>query len=142
MVPHEVDQKNITRIEHQLNDLSLDYSLFSDSGFDLSKNILLIDCLGLLASLYALGSHAYVGGGFKRGVHSVLEPAAYGCLIACGPNIEMLDEAKLLYSKGYLVIIKHMDDLLKFINIDYIPHQYLDYVTPEPTEMINLLTTY
>ena len=142
LVPHEVDQKNITRIEHQLNDLSLDYSLFSDSGFDLSKNILLIDCLGLLASLYALGSHAYVGGGFKRGVHSVLEPAAYGCLIACGPNIEMLDEAKLLYSKGYLVIIKHMDDLLKFINTDYIPREYLDYVTSEPTEMINLLTSY
>ena len=140
LVPHEVDKKNIKRITNQLNNLYIDFSLFTKKGLDLSKQVLLIDTVGLLSSLYSLGSHAYVGGGFKRGVHSVLEPAAHGCIISCGPNIEMLDEAKLLHKKNHLVIINHNDDLLKFINMDYESYQYLETIKNIPSEMINLLT--
>ena len=139
LVPHEVDTKNIKRIINKLNNLCLDYSLFTDTGLDLSKQILLVDTIGLLASLYKLGSHAYVGGGFKRGVHSVLEPAVHGCLISCGPNIEMLDEAKLLYKQGHLILINNYDDLLRFINTDYQSSLYLENINTIPSEMINLL---
>ena len=48
---------------------------------------------------------AYVGGGFSRGIHSILEPAIYNCALISGPNIEMLDEAKELVKNNNLAII-------------------------------------
>ena len=58
------------------------------------SNILIVDIVGILADLYKYSSVAYIGGGFSRGVHSVIEPAVYNNFIGFGPNIEMLDEAK------------------------------------------------
>ena len=139
LVPHEVDNKNIIRIERKLGDLSLSYEKFSNRGIDLSKDILLVDVLGVLAQLYSLGDHAYVGGGFKRGVHSVLEPAAYGCLLACGPNIEMLDEAKSFKNKGYLSIVHNERDLVTFSNISTSIPNFIGDISDKALDMVGLL---
>jgi 3-deoxy-D-manno-octulosonic-acid transferase len=49
--------------------------------------LLLVDQVGVLATLYGAGTMAYVGGGFGRaGLHSVLEPAAWGVPVAFGPR--------------------------------------------------------
>ena len=104
-----------------------------------SKQVILIDTLGLLAHVYSMGTHAYVGGGFKRGVHSVLEPAAYNCLIACGPNIEMLDEAKLLKDRGYLTIIKTPVDLTVFTTSTGIGPNLMNNVSAIASDMIDVL---
>ena len=88
-----------------------------------------------------MGTHAYVGGGFKRGVHSVLEPAAYNCLIACGPNIEMLDEAKLLKDNGHLSIIQEAIDLTVFSASTGSGPNVMDNVSAIPSDMINVLVS-
>ena len=142
LVPHEVDRKTIHRIEKQLNKLSISYARFSTEGImNFSKQVILIDTLGLLAHLYSMGTHAYVGGGFKRGVHSVLEPAAYNCLIACGPNIEMLDEAKLLKDSGHLSIIQEAIDLTVFTASTGSGPNIMDNVSAIPSDMINVLVS-
>ena len=41
-------------------------------------SLLLVDIIGVLPYLYSFGTTAYIGGGFGRGVHSVLEPAVFG----------------------------------------------------------------
>ena len=139
LVPHDVDSKTIQRLEKHLSKMSLQYNKFSVSGLDFSNKILLVDVLGVLAQLYTLGSYAYVGGGFRRGVHSVLEPAAYGCSIACGPNIEMLDEAKQLRNVGILHLIDNINDLDLFINQKTKKHTFMDNISLVPNEMINFL---
>jgi len=139
LVPHEVDRQTIHRIEKQLNKLSISYAKFSKEGMNFSKQVILVDELGLLAHLYSMGTHAYVGGGFKRGVHSVLEPAAYNCLIACGPNIEMLDEAKLLKDRGYLTVIKQAIDLTVFTASTGTGPNLMDSVSVIASDMINAL---
>ena len=139
LVPHEVGRKTIHRIEDNLDKLSISYSKFSKTAIDFSKNIILVDELGLLAHLYALGSHAYVGGGFKRGVHSVLEPAVHGCLIACGPNIEMLDEAKLLKEEGYLTIINNRLNLETFSHQSGDGPDFMHNLSSVATDMVELL---
>ena len=76
----------------------------------------MVDIIGILPYLYSLGTTAYIGGGFGRGVHSVLEPAVFGSKIICGPNIEMLDEAKEFKNKGYLHVVRQITELINLIN--------------------------
>ena len=52
-----------------------------------------------MANLYKYAELAYIGGGFNRGVHSVIEPAAHGCYVSCGPKIELLDEAIEMFNE-------------------------------------------
>lgn len=63
--------------------------------------LLLVDQIGVLARLYGAGSMAYVGGGFHgAGLHSVLEPAAWGIPIVFGPRWEESRDASLLLQVG------------------------------------------
>jgi 3-deoxy-D-manno-octulosonic-acid transferase len=71
--------------------------------------LLLVDRVGLLARLYGTGSMAYVGGGFGRaGLHSVLEPAAWGLPVCFGPRWrESRDAAALLQAGGARALTAH-----------------------------------
>jgi 3-deoxy-D-manno-octulosonic-acid transferase len=63
--------------------------------------LLLVDRVGVLATLYGAGSMAYVGGGYGRaGLHSVLEPAAWGLSVAFGPRWRESRDAALLLEAG------------------------------------------
>jgi 3-deoxy-D-manno-octulosonic-acid transferase len=63
--------------------------------------LLVVDRVGVLATLYGAGTMAYVGGGFGRaGLHSVLEPAAWGVPVAFGPNWKDSRDAELLLRGG------------------------------------------
>lgn len=62
---------------------------------------LIIDCYGLLSSIYRYGEISYVGGGFGVGIHNVLEAAVYGIPVIFGPNNKKFREAQhLLERKG------------------------------------------
>ncbi|MDE7236724.1 MAG: 3-deoxy-D-manno-octulosonic acid transferase, partial [Paramuribaculum sp.] len=61
---------------------------------------LIIDCFGLLASLYRFASMAYVGGGFGVGIHSVTEAAVFSVPVIFGPNYGKFREAHGLIAAG------------------------------------------
>ena len=62
---------------------------------------LIIDCFGLLSSIYHYGELAYVGGGFGVGIHNVLEAAVWDIPVIFGPNNKRFQEAQgLLASQG------------------------------------------
>ena len=66
-----------------------------------SAPVVLVDRVGVLGDLYALASAAFVGGGFHAaGLHSVLEPAAFGAPVAFGPRISNSRDAMLLVDCG------------------------------------------
>ena len=61
----------------------------------------LVDRIGVLGELYALATAAFVGGGFHAaGLHSVLEPAAFGAPVLFGPRYAKSRDAKLLLACG------------------------------------------
>ena len=68
--------------------------------------VIVVDRVGVLADLYALGQAAYVGGGYHRaGLHSVLEPAVFGLPVCIGPRWTMSRDAGLLLQRDAAVAL-------------------------------------
>lgn len=63
-------------------------------------DVLVINCFGLLSSIYHYGDVAYVGGGFGVGIHNVLEAAVWGMPVVFGPNNKRFAEAQGLLASG------------------------------------------
>ncbi len=81
-----------------LNNLATEISKFKEIARENLKVIWLLESPGVLVELYSHFEYAYVGGGFGRSIHSVLEPAIAGCKISCGlkthrsTEIDLVDE--------------------------------------------------
>jgi 3-deoxy-D-manno-octulosonic-acid transferase len=112
LVPHEPTETNLEEIEDELksNATFIRFSSLSDYR---NENVIIIDCIGLLVSLYSYGHVAYVGGGFGDGVHNVLEPAIYGIPVMFGPRNKNSQEAQELKNIGAGYEISDKTDVYK-----------------------------
>lgn len=100
LAPHEPTQDAITRLEAWASTMRLEARRLSHP-FARDADVIVVDRLGVLGDLYALADVTFVGGGFHgAGLHSVLEPAAYGVPVAFGPRHENSREADLLELEG------------------------------------------
>ena len=73
-------------------------------------DVLIIDCFGLLSSMYNYGDVAYIGGGFGVGIHNTLEAAVWNMPVIFGPNNKKFQEAQgLLKSSGGFEINTYED---------------------------------
>ena len=101
LVPHEPTEAHLARAERLAGRLGLPTPVRLSRAADDPVPFLLVDRVGVLATLYCAGSMAYVGGGFGRaGLHSVLEPAACGIPVVYGPRWQNSREAGLLLEAG------------------------------------------
>ena len=89
-----------------------------------SKKMLLIDCFGLLSSIYRYADVAYVGGGFGVGIHNLPEAAVWGVPVFFGPNNERFQEAQDLKQNGGGIEIHSYDDFAT----------HMDELTSHPAE--------
>ncbi len=97
IVPHEPTVANIAAISDFFSLAKIPSIKLSQwSEGDPEFRVLIVDRVGLLANLYALGALAYVGGGFGAGVHNVLEPAAHETPVLFGPRHSNSIEAQQL----------------------------------------------
>lgn len=100
IAPHNIKRDQILELQ---NSIDRDVVLFSEKdGVDLaSKQVFIIDTIGLLTKIYSYADLAYVGGGFGNpGVHNILEPATFGIPIVLGPNFSHFAEAVALVNLG------------------------------------------
>jgi 3-deoxy-D-manno-octulosonic-acid transferase len=95
MAPHEISKVHLTKIKNEWNDALIFYSEAGPHNV-LNAKILVIDNVGMLSSLYKYGVLAYVGGGFGKGIHNILEAATYGMPVIFGPNYQKFQEAMQL----------------------------------------------
>lgn len=100
IVPHEPDQHYLRGIEENLKKYSLTSIRWSQLTSPQAADVLLVDQRGFLAEIYAIADFAYVGGGFGRQIHSVVEPAAHGIPVAFGPHFQRSPEAFSLVASG------------------------------------------
>ena len=102
IAPHEVSNKRIKSIERKVKLRSIRYSEI-DHILEESFDVLVIDNIGLLKNVYEIADIAYIGGGFGRGIHNILEPACTGLPIIIGPNNERFIEAQTLIKTGGVI---------------------------------------
>lgn len=73
-------------------------------------NVLIIDCLGILSSIYKYGKFAYIGGGFGVGIHNILEAATYGIPVVFGPKYQKFKEARDLIARQGAVSVRGQEE--------------------------------
>jgi 3-deoxy-D-manno-octulosonic-acid transferase len=95
LAPHEISEDKINKLISLLPQGSaVRYSQLLSQISNLKSQILIIDNIGMLSSLYQYGHIAYIGGGFGAGIHNTLEAAAFGLPVIFGPNYAKFKEAK------------------------------------------------
>lgn len=101
IAPHEIDEKHIDVIEAGFKGKArcARYSVANEKNVS-DADVLIIDNIGMLSSLYQYGTIAFIGGGFGKGIHNILEAAAFGLPVIIGPNYEKFTEAKELLQLG------------------------------------------
>jgi 3-deoxy-D-manno-octulosonic-acid transferase len=110
IAPHEFDAARLQAIQSSLTGRSVLWSQVKD-GAALADDVqtIIIDCFGLLSSLYRYGNAALIGGGFGAGIHNINEAAVYGIPVIFGPKHQKFKEAADLIAchGGYCY---HADD--------------------------------
>ncbi|WP_421941106.1 3-deoxy-D-manno-octulosonic acid transferase [Pedobacter sp.] len=95
IAPHEIHESHIDSIVKLFPVGSLRFSNYKNATMaEVNSNILIIDNIGMLSSLYQYGKLAYIGGGFGAGIHNTLEAAAFGLPVIFGPKYDKFQEAK------------------------------------------------
>lgn len=104
LAPHETTTAHLEQLQQQLSESNLSYCLYNHSERWVDEDVLLIDQVGILAEIYSWGSFAFVGGSFRRQVHSVMEPLAAGLAVLVGPFHHNNREALEYQHKNVLAV--------------------------------------
>lgn len=109
IAPHVIGGEHLSQILARLDRKTVRYTETNPEEAA-SAECLIIDCFGLLSSIYHYGKVAYVGGGFGVGIHNVLEAAVWNIPVVFGPNNKHFQEAQgLLLSKGGFEVSNYND---------------------------------
>jgi 3-deoxy-D-manno-octulosonic-acid transferase len=109
IAPHQVNAKNINRITALFEAYKV--QCLSKYKADEETRVLVVDEIGLLSSLYFYGNCAFIGGGFKTGLHNTLEAAVYAKPILIGPNYSAFPEVVDLVQNGGVQIVNNAKEL-------------------------------
>ena len=110
LVPHEIDEEHLHFIFNLFQGRFVRYSRATQTSL-IHANVLVIDTIGLLSSIYRFGQVAYIGGGFGVGIHNTIEAAVYGVPVIFGPNYLHFREAKGLIAAGGARSIRNYEEM-------------------------------
>ena len=126
IAPHVIGEDHLQQIEKQLDAIGFSHARYTklaahgdttplalrrgDGG-----EALIIDCFGLLSSIYGYADVTYVGGGFGVGIHNTLEAAVWDVPVIFGPNNERFQEAQGLKACGGGLEITNADDFQRIM---------------------------
>lgn len=100
IAPHVVSEGHLQQIISLIKGKKVLRYTQADEKSAAEADVLIIDCYGLLSSIYHYGQVAYIGGGFGVGIHNVLEAAVWNVPVIFGPNNKRFDEAQGLLANG------------------------------------------
>ncbi len=105
IAPHTINQKRISELRKSILKKTILYSEKNDVNLK-EYQVFIIDTVGILTKIYSYANVAYIGGGFKTGLHNILEPATFGIpVIFGGAEFQKFKEAiDLIQLKGCINI--------------------------------------
>lgn len=110
IVPHHVGREYVRNLMRKIKGKAAIYSGATPEDL-VQSDVLLVDTIGMLPSLYRYADLAYVGGGFGEGLHNVLEPAVWGVPVLIGPRHQKFPEAAELIRRQGAFITKSSHEL-------------------------------
>lgn len=115
IAPHVIGEDHLKQIISLLKNKKVVRYTQTTETDAANADVLIIDCFGLLSSVYRYGEVAYVGGGFGVGIHNVLEAAVWSIPVIFGPNNAHFAEAQGLRHNGGGFEIHNLEDFSKYI---------------------------
>ncbi|MDA3819369.1 MAG: 3-deoxy-D-manno-octulosonic acid transferase [Candidatus Delongbacteria bacterium] len=115
LVPHEVDNKHIAQISELFNKWKLSFYNTGTTEEAENADVLVVDTIGILSNIYRYGHFAFVGGGFGKGIHNILEPASYHLPVVFGPKFHRFIEARELIRTGAAFSVNSSEELCHVI---------------------------
>jgi 3-deoxy-D-manno-octulosonic-acid transferase len=117
LVPHEINPERIELSEQIFSFCrTLRYTQAGQTNPE-EANVLIVDTIGILSSIYRYADAAYIGCGFDNGIHNTLEAAVYGIPVAFGPKYDKFEEAKELIAAGGATSINNADELRSLLTL-------------------------
>lgn len=111
IAPHVIGDDHMKQILGKLERKTVRYTEATTENV-VGAECLIIDCFGLLSSIYRYADVTYVGGGFGVGIHNVLEAAVWGKPVIFGPNNKNFQEAQGLLKAGGGFEVTSYDDFV------------------------------
>lgn len=118
IAPHELGKQKILSLQSTLNSEGFKTALYTESNEEsvVDVEVLIINCIGILSSIYKYGDASMIGGGFGVGIHNTLEAATFGLPLIFGENYQKFKEAIDLVSIGVATPIKGSEDAEKWFD--------------------------
>lgn len=110
IAPHEIGAAHIEQLIRLIPG-ALRYTQLNDELPQTDSQVMIIDNIGLLSSIYQYGKIVYIGGGFGVSIHNTLEAAAFGLPVIFGPRYDKFQEAKDLLVLNAAITIKSAEEL-------------------------------
>jgi len=112
IAPHEIHEDHLLHIEKTFSNQKTIRLSKTNTTDILNYNVLIIDGMGFLSNLYQYCHVAYIGGGFGKGIHNILEAVTFGKPVIFGPNYKNFPEAVDLVEKGGAFSFQNETELL------------------------------
>lgn len=114
--PHDISETHLLQLERLFGKYKhIRYSKAEINNVT-EYDILIIDNIGLLSSLYKYADIAIIGGAFGSGLHNILEAVVYGCPVIFGPKYYRYPEAVDLLNIGGACSVRNVNELINDIN--------------------------
>lgn len=114
IAPHEIGESHVKAIMDKCRKRIVRYT--EETPDPETYDVLVIDCIGLLSSVYRYGKISYIGGGFGKGIHNTLEAAVYGIPVVFGPKYQKFKEAVNLIQAGGSFSVSNGEELNEVFN--------------------------
>ena len=111
VAPHEMEDARIDHLMRSVQGGAVRYTQCDASTTFEKTQVLVLDTMGILSSVYGYAEWAYIGGGFGAGIHNTLEAATFGLPIAFGPNYRNFKEARDMLTLGAAVSVTSAAEL-------------------------------
>lgn len=111
VAPHEMDEGRIAHLLKEVKGGAMRYTQTTDESDFAHCQVLVLDTIGMLSSVYGYADWAYIGGGFGVGIHNTLEAATFGLPVAFGPNYQKFKEARDMITLSAATSVKSAEEL-------------------------------
>ena len=114
IAPHEMNEGRISKIIEATKGGAIRYTQCNEQTTFEGTQVLILDTVGILSSVYGYALWSYIGGGFGVGIHNTLEAATFALPIAFGPNYKKFKEARDMVALGVATKVESAEELQRW----------------------------